>query len=407
MNVLYLSYDGLTDPLGQSQILPYLSRLSRHGFKFTVISCEKEAGFRAHGENIRLLLREYSIDWVPITYTKNPPVLSTVWDIRKIRRTALRLHQEKQFALVHCRSYITAFVGLQMKRAYNIPFIFDMRGFWANERVEGGLWNKKNPLYNLIYRYFKYKEGDFLAGADCIISLTHKAKAEIQSWKSFSNINIKVIPCCVDTALFDREHTGEEKSSVLRQKLSIHRQDFVITYLGALGTWYMLPEMLDFFSLLLQQRPEAKFLFITPENPAHILKVAAEKGIPAGKLCITSAPRKDVPALLSLSDAGLFFIRPVYSKLASSPTKLGELMSMGIPVITNKKIGDMEEILLPTGAGLFIDDFSTPAYERAIAGMDNLLKTDREKIRRAAKESFSLEKGVDTYLEAYQSVIHS
>ena len=43
-NILYISYDGITDPLGQSQILPYISELSRKGLKFHLISFEKSIG---------------------------------------------------------------------------------------------------------------------------------------------------------------------------------------------------------------------------------------------------------------------------------------------------------------------------------------------------------------------------
>ena len=38
---LYFTYDGLLDPLGQSQILPYILNLSEKGFKFIIISYEK------------------------------------------------------------------------------------------------------------------------------------------------------------------------------------------------------------------------------------------------------------------------------------------------------------------------------------------------------------------------------
>ena len=38
MKTLYLSYDGLTDPLGQSQVLPYIMGLGDKGFRFAIIT---------------------------------------------------------------------------------------------------------------------------------------------------------------------------------------------------------------------------------------------------------------------------------------------------------------------------------------------------------------------------------
>ena len=39
--VLYVSYDGMTDPLGQSQVLPYILGLNKKGYQFTLVSFEK------------------------------------------------------------------------------------------------------------------------------------------------------------------------------------------------------------------------------------------------------------------------------------------------------------------------------------------------------------------------------
>ena len=40
--VLFIAYDGLTDPLGQSQIIPYLAGLSKANYQFTILSVEKK-----------------------------------------------------------------------------------------------------------------------------------------------------------------------------------------------------------------------------------------------------------------------------------------------------------------------------------------------------------------------------
>ena len=42
LKVLYCTYDGLLDPLGQSQILPYLFKFKSFIYKLNVISFEKK-----------------------------------------------------------------------------------------------------------------------------------------------------------------------------------------------------------------------------------------------------------------------------------------------------------------------------------------------------------------------------
>ena len=160
MKILYLSYDGMTDPLGQSQIIPYLTGLSKAGYQITILSCEKKQPFIKQKNNIKKLLQSNNIKWKPIPYSSYPPVLSTIWDIYKLKRKAIQLNSKTNFDIVHCRSYIASLIGLSLKFRYNIKFIFDMRGFWADERLDGNIWNHKNLIYRYIYKYFKKKEKD-------------------------------------------------------------------------------------------------------------------------------------------------------------------------------------------------------------------------------------------------------
>jgi hypothetical protein len=78
--VLYISYDGMTDPLGQSQVLPYLSALSSQNFRFTIISFEKKARLKKEKEIIEAITSASAICWKPLPFTKNPPVLSKIYD---------------------------------------------------------------------------------------------------------------------------------------------------------------------------------------------------------------------------------------------------------------------------------------------------------------------------------------
>src|SRR5581483_10245831 len=61
--ILYISYDGLTDQLGQSQILPYLQGLSAKGFSITVISCEKPSAYNKHVKEIKKITESAGINW--------------------------------------------------------------------------------------------------------------------------------------------------------------------------------------------------------------------------------------------------------------------------------------------------------------------------------------------------------
>jgi glycosyltransferase involved in cell wall biosynthesis len=404
LKVLFISYDGMTDPLGQSQVIPYLKGLSALGHQISILSCEKKQRFIQEENEIRNLLEENNIKWFPIFYTPSPPILSTLKDIWSLKKKSKEIILNHGIHFVHCRSYITALVGQSLKRELNTPFIFDMRGFWADERVDGNIWNLKNPLFSLVYNYFKRKEKVFLKEADAVVSLTNNAKNEIHSWQGFQNVPVTVIPCCADLDFFSYRNVNQPEVSKLRNELGLNPGDFVLSYLGSLGTWYMLNEMLDFFKVLKTKRPEAKFLFITADEPEFVVNAAVVKGIDGNDIIVKKAKRNEVPVYCSLSSVSIFFILPKYSKKASSPTKMGELMSLGIPIICNSNVGDVVEILIDGGVGAVIDNFTNEDYLSAINKIPGLLEKSPQQNYVVAQKYYSLKEGVMKFNQVYENV---
>lgn len=401
-NVLYLSYDGMTDSLGQSQVIPYLAGLAKNGFSFTIISFEKKDRYQKNKDSIKNILDVAGIRWHPLIYTKSPPVLSTLYDYSRMKRTAIALHRQVNYDLVHCRSYIPALAGMALNRKYKLPFIFDMRGFWADERVDGGLWNLKNLVFRFIYGYFKKKELQFINRSAAIVSLTEAGKKEILNWEGvkIDPDKISVIPCCVDTGLFDRDKLSEDEKRRARQVLNINPDDFILGYLGSIGTWYLLDEMLQFFSLLKQSTPNAKFLMVTHDDARYIAEKARQHQVDSSDVIITKAERRDVPLMISLFNYGIFFIKPSYSKTASSPTKQGEIMAMGVPVICNDGIGDSSRIVKHYHSGLVVD---LPDYDSCIQVVSDI-RFDEKAIREGALDYFSLDEGIKKYLDIYTKI---
>jgi glycosyltransferase involved in cell wall biosynthesis len=403
--VLFISYDGMTDPLGQSQVLPYLQGLSKAGYCFYLLSCEKPAAYLQNKKLVQQQLAGFNIEWHPVMYTKNPPVLSTLKDIRKLKQKARQLHQQHQLDMVHTRPGIPALVGLWMKQRYGIKFLHDIREFYADSRVEGGIWNIANPLYRLIYKYFKQQENKQLASCDGIVCLTYAAENIIKALPAYKPATpLQVIPCSVDMNLFDASLVDDTTQQQLKKQLGIAPGDIVLSYLGSIGGWYLTPQMLRFCKLLLDAQPAVKFLFITPQQHEQVHALAAQFGIPAQQLIIQRASRTEIPALLSVSTWSVFFIKPCYSKLSSSPTKHGELMAMGIPVITNSGVGDVQAIVQKYQSGFVLDDFTDAAFLQVINQLPAAV-FNQQQIRQGAKEVYALDKAIDKYKHLYQSML--
>jgi len=395
---IYLTYDGLTDPLGQSQILPYLIGLSKEGIRFYVVSFEKKERYQKLKQSIQMICNTNNISWIPLTYTKKPPVLSTLWDILRLNSTVGRLLKQEYIYILHCRSYITSLIGLRYKKKKGIRFIFDMRGFWADERIDGHIWKKKNPIFAFIYNYFKRKEKEYLKQSDAIVSLTEAAKKEIttQICPSLSQDKISVIPCSVDYSKFQK--ISEEEVIKIKRELTISSDSIVLGYLGSLGTWYMLDEMLHFFSLFRQKYPNSVFLFITNDDITSVISKSKTYGIPVDAIKKVSAPYQEVYRYLSVCNLSVFFIKPTYSKMASSATKFAEIMALEIPLVCNA-IGDLKEHIQWTDNTYCIERFDEDSYKNAIAKIDVYQKS-------VAKEDLLNRYDLKTAVQEYKKIYH-
>ncbi len=404
-NILFISYDGMTDPLGQSQVIPYLQGLSKYGYKIFLLSCEKKKVYQQRKDTVQKILDEASITWVPLNYTKKPPVLSTLIDMIRLRSAAKKIHLQNQLSMVHTRPGVPALVGLWLKEKYGIKFLNDIREFYADSRVDGGIWNESNFLYKRIYTFFKNQEAKQVSKSDGIVCLTHAAEKIITRWPEYNGgIPLQVIPCSADLELFNADTINEADKATLRKKLGIESGDFVLSYLGSIGGWYLTAEMMMFCKRLLSKFPRSKFLFISPNLHQHITDTAAKYGVPKEKIISVKAARNEVPALLSLSNYSFFFIKPCFSKLSSSPTKHGEIMAMGIPVIANSGVGDVEEIIQKYNGGFVVDDFSMGSFDTVIEQLENTI-FDKEAIRKGAFEFYSLKQAVESYASLYKEIL--
>jgi len=291
-----------------------------------------------------------------------------------------------------------------MKERFGIKFLFDMRGFWADEKRDAGSWNLKNPIFSRVYKYYKKREMQYLNNADYIISLTEAGKKEMLKWNSYNKkVPIQVIPCCADMSVFSL--TSKQDKLEGRKLLSLDKNSLVISYLGSVGAWYMLDEMLEMFRYIKMSYPTAVFLFITHSRPELILSRLSYHSLNPNDIKIVEAKRTEVPKFIKASDINISFIKAAYSKISSSPTKLAEVLAMGIPVICNAGVGDVDDIVTKANAGIIMKDFNKEDYENAVKCIPDLLNADASSIRNNICDLFSLEYGVTLYSETYQKVL--
>lgn len=391
--VLFISYDGMLEPLGQSQVLAYLKRLVANR-RIHLISFEKAGDWanKSERERVALDIAGAGIVWHPLRYHKRPTALATAWDIACGFAVGLWLVKRHHLTIVHARSYVPSVMALALKRLTGIKYLFDMRGFWADERVDGGLW----PRSGRMFRVAKGFERRFLLAADHVVSLTRAAVCEMQHFEYLQGHmpTFTVIPTCAD-------HTRFKPMPCERGGAG-----FVLGYVGSAGTWYLFDEVVACFSQLLRMQPDSRFLIVNRGEHSYILERLAVAGVPSAAVELTTANHADVPSQMMRMDAGVFFIKPVFSKQASAPTKLAEFLGCGIPCLGNAGVGDMAEVLEGEQVGVVLKGFDEASL---ISGLNDLMQLVNDPLTRsrcaaAAQKHFSLDEGITRYNATYQKL---
>ncbi len=386
----------MTDPLGQSQVVPYLEGLSRLGHRFVLVSHEKPGATPVPALAERL--ERASIDWVPLRYHARPRLPATVYDIARMIAEGGVRHLRQRFDLVHCRSYIAGAAGLALRRNLGLPFLFDMRGFWIDERTTSG--NLRSPAQERLLRGLERR---MVLGADGIVVLTRKGIETMFGWPYVGpeiHPRFQHIPTCVDLAAYAPAFEAR------RARVASAAEPRTFTYLGAVGLWHSPEDILRFAEVVQRRLPEARFRFLVSVGQ-DLLRDAIARTSLGDRCSIARVPHTGIPAELADADVGFFFIRPSVAEAARSPTKLGEMLAAEVPVVTGSRIGDVDAIVRE-GVGAIAETLDAGAME---AGLEALLGLWRagavalaERCRRTAEAHFSLARGVAAYDALYRRI---
>ena len=404
--VLFISYNGMLDPLGQSQVIPYLRELAKRGVRFTLLSFERDTAFTPEGVRkcveLREKLRADGIEWHWLRYHQRPSVPATIYDVLAGIRKAGALVKRNRIEMVHARGHIPATIALGLKRRFGTKMIFDVRGLMAEEYVDAEHWREGSVPYRLT----KATERRILAATDGIVTLTERIWPIISEWEGLRGrtVHHEVIPCCVDLSRFSFKVADRERR---RRELGLSDQ-FTMVYSGSLDGWYLTAKMADFFAEFLRLNPRAHLLWLTNGRPERVRELMRERSVGIDNFSVLSVPSAEVPSYLAAADAGLAFIKRCISKVASSPTKNGEYLACGLPLIINAGVGDSDALIDDFNAGVLIEEFTEDEYQDAAREIERMIQTPgvRERARAVAERLFDLNViGGERYAALYERVL--
>lgn len=395
---LYLTRNGLLEPLGQSQVMGYLRGLSKK-YQITLITYEKDEDWTdaAAMQRARADCDAHGIRWLPQRFRPRPKIIAPAFSMMRMVWLVWREVRKGDIHLIHARSYIPAAVALAVHRLTGAPFIFDMRALWPEELITAERMKRGSILHRVIVAV----ERKCLRDAAGVVSLTRAAVAHLKREypTDLDGQRIDVIPTCAD---LDRFTPALARS--MGPPVAVH---------GCIGTilsgWFRTDWLAAWLSAGAIDYPDARFEILTRDDANSVRAALDAKGALGNRLSIGPRRSEEMPNAIRGHDLSvMFYAGGEVSELGRSPTRLAEVLGCGLPVVVNEGVGDVADIVRQNRVGVIVGG---PDPVQMKAALDDLkaLMLDQElsgRCRATAEALFSLEAGTAAYRGIYASILH-
>lgn len=401
--VLFLSPTPALSPLLQAQGIPHMRELHcQYGIDFTLFSIE-EPDWSAEDCRRSLELKEYlrssGIEWHIMRSGRMPFMPDSTSNVFRGVPHVLRLITRNKIDIVHCRSYVAAYIMLAIRKLISIKFIFDVRGFYPDELVRDGLWSEDS----LAYKVSKWLETKSFREADSIVVVTRSQLDKLQYEGKKRQINkVFLIPNCVDIKKFK---PSSKMRLVMRREYGCEDRTVFLWLVGGIRKVHLPKETIAFFKVCRNYFKMPLLLVLT--HTPNIRGLLQSEGLSEQDYIVMSVSPEKVPLFLQMSDIGLGFIDPSHEGIG---IKFAEYLAGGLSVVTNGRLVDNEQTALikMSHTGVVVEDFTDAAYAMAVDKLALLIHEGevlRTRCREMADQYYSLNSAVERYAEVYSNVL--
>lgn len=396
--LLYLTQDGLLEPLMHSQVVRVVERLAALGWRYRIVSLEKERDL-SDGSRVRRLrqrLDRSGIAWEYAPFDWGQSSRSAAQNLGFLTRRAIELAQRGRIRGIHARAYVPAVAALAAWNATRIPWIFDARGYWIDERLEEGRWFT-SPLRLGVARGLEHQ---LFCTASGVVTLTELQAQDVEA--RFKPLGRRPVRCITTLADFDDfvRRPLAELHSVSPELVERLRDRRVIAIVGSINSSYLVDETLDLARRTLERGPKMHLLVLSGQRDEYRRRLLA-LGVPETKFTLVRAEHDAMPQWLSLVEWCLLLLQPnSAAKRASMPTKLGELFASGVRPLQFGCNTEVSEWVRRAGTGVVLDDVSPASLDQAagrVVTSEALSVEAIEKARQATAPHFSLAAGSARY----------
>lgn len=355
LHVGYVVYWGASEALGQTVAVPAVRALARW-VDVTLVSFEKpqDRAVEERMEEVGQRLAEAGVRWKSLTYRSTPPVVSSFLDLRDGVRAMKDLHAERGFDLILGRTYVGGLVGALAVRKLRIPFVYYHDACWPEEQVDLGKWSRGSLRDRVAHRL----EAVSFRTADGVVVLTRRTLDRLRSDGRLPPDRPAVV-APTTSGLIDRAEPGG-----LRRPRTSDRP-LRLLYVGNVRGRYALHAVLDFASAV-RRRVPGSTLSVYSHRDRDFVRREVERRDLEEAVRIDRVEPAEMPDVLPRYDAGMMFLEPGISSPCTTPTKVGEYLAFGLPVVSNRAVGDVPDLLVDERVGVVLPEFTPEAYAKGV-----------------------------------------
>jgi hypothetical protein len=400
-DVLYLTFDGVLQPLAFSQVVRVVAGLAARGLRYHLLSLERSGDL----ENVALvhavedMLQPAGVHWTHLADASMSTGRLAAQVLTRMTAKAATIVRRENIKLVHARGYHSALVALALKRILRVSYLFDARGYWIEERSGAGRWFSTSSTYAMG----KFVEQTLFRRADAIVTLTELQAADIASGLFGAPPRLlQVIPTCADYDAFHLRDSRPAKPEGDRTvPADIQRRlagKIVLGVVGALNDTYCVKKTLMLAKLATESSPLVHVLVLSAQQRAYEAELHAVRISPE-KYTLASVEHARIPAWLQWMDWGLLLVPETAANRAKMPTKLAEFFATGVRPAFYGCNSDAARWVERAGSGLVLDSVEDEALREGARKMvDSAGELARlQKAREVTAPHFSLAAGLERY----------
>ena len=368
-DVTYLSVDSIQEGVGSSQITPLVLGLAMKGKTVCLITFEK---VKPPNE----LLEKFSkagVVWIVKDFGK-PGAIGGIIRLNSLRRSI------PNSLVIHGRSDIATAAGIWSR--IKAPVLWDVRSLWSDQRLLIGTagWSR------ITARGARVLEDVAAKNSVAMSTLTAAVVPILEDRHKRIPMIRDVIPTCVQTSKFLPSPMPKGQITCLLS--------------GTFNNYYDIDRTREILEVL-RKKINIRIIWARAgESPLEMLGV--------GEDVIISASHSEMPKIVRESHFGIAICKHdgLDSLSAAVPTKIGEFLASGRPVIVSSGIGDLDQMLSSTKTGVIIHhrDSLNEVGQR----IDEIISDPKTpgRCRELAMDHFDMEKSIDRYLDIYERMLH-